>query len=59
MFEFLGLKAQEAMTEGLLEEALLDRLQAFLLELGHGFCFEARHKRLLIGGEHFFVDLVF
>ena len=36
-----------------------DKLQDFLLELGHGFCFEARQKRLLIGGEHFFVDLVF
>lgn len=59
IFEFLGLKPHEAVTEGQLEDALLDRLQAFLLELGHGFCFEARQKRLLIGGEHFFVDLVF
>lgn len=59
VFEFLGLKPHEAVTEGQLEEALLDKLQAFLLELGHGFCFEARQKRLLIGGEHFFVDLVF
>jgi predicted nuclease of restriction endonuclease-like (RecB) superfamily len=59
VFEFLGLKAQEVVTEGELEDALLDKLQAFLLELGHGFCFEARQKRLLIGGEHFFVDLVF
>lgn len=59
VFEFLGLKTQEAVTEGQLEDALLDKLQAFLLELGHGFCFEARQKRLLIGGEHFFVDLVF
>ncbi len=59
VFEFLGLKSQEAVTEGQLEDALLDKLQAFLLELGHGFCFEARQKRLLIGGEHFFVDLVF
>ena len=59
IFEFLGLKSQEVMTEGQLEDSLLDRLQAFLLELGHGFCFEARQKRLLIGGEHFFVDLVF
>lgn len=59
VFEFLGLKPQEAVSEGRLEDALLDRLQAFLLELGHGFCFEARQKRLLIGGEHFFVDLVF
>ena len=59
IFEFLGLKPQEVVTEGRLEDALLDKLQAFLLELGHGFCFEARQKRVLIGGEHFFVDLVF
>jgi len=59
VFEFLGLKPQEVVSEGQLEDALLDKLQAFLLELGHGFCFEARQKRLLIGGEHFFVDLVF
>lgn len=59
VFEFLGLKPHEVVTEGQLEDALLDKLQAFLLELGHGFCFEARQKRLLIGGEHFFVDLVF
>lgn len=59
IFEFLGLKSQEVMSEGRLEDALLDKLQGFLLELGHGFCFEARQKRLLIGGEHFFVDLVF
>lgn len=59
VFEFLGLKSHEVVTEGQLEDALLDKLQAFLLELGHGFCFEARQKRLLIGGEHFFVDLVF
>jgi predicted nuclease of restriction endonuclease-like (RecB) superfamily len=59
VFEFLGLKPKEVMSEGDLEGALLDKLQDFLLELGHGFCFEARQKRLLIGGDHFFVDLVF
>lgn len=59
VFEFLGLKPREVMSEGHLEDALLDKLQDFLLELGHGFCFEARQKRLMIGGEHFFVDLVF
>jgi len=59
VFEFLGLKSQEVVSEGQLEDALLDKLQTFLLELGHGFCFEARQKRLLIGGEYFFVDLVF
>jgi len=59
VFEFLGLKSKELMSESQLEEQLIDKLEAFLLELGHGFCFEARHKRILIGGEHFFVDLVF
>lgn len=59
IFEFLGLQSHEVVTEGLLEDALLNKLQAFLLELGHGFCFEARQQRLLIGGEYFFVDLVF
>ena len=42
-----------------LEDALLDKLQDFLLELGYGFCFEARQKRILIGDNHFFIDLVF
>jgi predicted nuclease of restriction endonuclease-like (RecB) superfamily len=59
VFEFLGLKPAEVMSESTLEHALLDKLQTFLLELGRGFCFEARQKCLLIGGEHFFVDLVF
>ena len=59
IFEFLGLKSQEVMGESALEDKLLDRLQEFLLELGHGFCFEARQKRILIGDEYFFVDLVF
>jgi hypothetical protein len=47
------------MSESHLEEQLIDKLEAFLLELGHGFCFEARQKRILIGDEHFFIDLVF
>jgi predicted nuclease of restriction endonuclease-like (RecB) superfamily len=59
VFEFLGLRPQEVMTERKLEDALLDRLQQFLIELGHGFCFEARQKRVLIGGERGFIDLVF
>lgn len=59
IFEFLGLHPHEALSEANLETQLIDRLQAFLLELGRGFCFEARQKRILIGGEHFFVDLVF
>jgi predicted nuclease of restriction endonuclease-like (RecB) superfamily len=59
IFEFLGLKPREVMSESHLEDQLLDKLQDFLLELGHGFCFEARQKRILIGDTHSFVDLVF
>ena len=59
VFEFLGLRSRDVMAESDLEDALLDRLQDFLLELGHGFCFEARQKRILIGDEYFFADLVF
>lgn len=59
VFEFLGLKSKEVMGESHLEDQLLDKLEEFLLELGHGFCFEARQKRILIGDSHYFVDLVF
>ena len=59
VFEFLGLRSRDVMAESDLEDALLDRLQDFLLELGHGICFEARQKRILIGDEYFFIDLVF
>ncbi len=59
VFEFLGLKPAEVMGESDLEDALLDKLQSFLLELGHGFCFEARQKRILIGETYNFVDLIF
>ena len=59
VFEFLGLRSREVMGESDLEDALLDKLQEFLLELGHGFCFEARQKRIQIGEAHGFVDLVF
>ncbi len=59
VFEFLGIKSREVMGESELEDALLDKLQDFLLELGHGFCFEGRQKRILIGETHGFIDLVF
>ncbi len=59
IFEFLGLKSEEVLSESHLEDQLLDKLQNFLLELGHGFCFEARQKRILIGDSHYFIDLVF
>jgi len=49
VFEFLGLKAKEVMIESHHEDALLDRLQDFLLELGHGFCFEARLSAKTVG----------
>lgn len=58
-FEFLGLHAKDVVEETDLETALLDYLQDFMLELGHGFCLEARQKRILIGDEYFFIDLVF
>jgi predicted nuclease of restriction endonuclease-like (RecB) superfamily len=59
IFEFLGLRPQDAASESRLEDALLDKLQDFLLELGQGFCFEARQKSILIGKTRGFVDLVF
>jgi predicted nuclease of restriction endonuclease-like (RecB) superfamily len=59
IFEFLGLKASEAVSESSLEDALLDNLHEFLMELGHGFCFEARQKSIVIGKTRGFVDLVF
>ena len=59
MFEFLGVPLGAMVDESDLEKALLDHLQMFLLELGRGFCFEARQKRLLIGTEWHKVDLVF
>ncbi len=58
-FEFLGLNSKDAIEESDLETALLDHLQQFMLELGHGFCFEARQQKILIGNEYFFIDLVF
>jgi predicted nuclease of restriction endonuclease-like (RecB) superfamily len=58
-FEFLGLKAKDAVEESDLETALLDHLQDFMMEMGHGFCLEARQKKILIGDEYFFIDLVF
>lgn len=59
LFEFLNLAGREMVEESDLEQALLDHLREFILELGNGFCFEARQKRILIVEEYFFVDLVF
>lgn len=59
VLEFTGLAERSRYRESDLESALLDHLQNFLLELGTGFCFEARQKRITVGNEHDFVDLVF
>ena len=58
-FEFLGLKAQDIVDEHDLEDALITHLQEFILELGKGFCFEARQKRIIIDDEYYYPDLVF
>ena len=58
-FEFLGLSAKDVVEESDLETALLDHLQDFILELGMGFCFEERQKKLLIDDRYFKADLVF
>ena len=59
VFEFLGLKTTEVLPEKGLEKALLDHLQTFLLELGTGFCFEARQKSFLIDNRRYKIDLLF
>ena len=57
--EFLGLKPDVAYTETKLENAIISKLQAFLLEMGKGFLFEKRQKRFTFDEENFYVDLVF
>ena len=59
VLEFVGLPQSGRLTESDLEQALMDRLQAFLLELGRDFFFVARQKRITIDGDHFYIDLVF
>lgn len=59
VLEFTGLAERPHYLESEFEKALLDHLQAFLLELGAGFCFEARQKRITVGNEHDYLDLVF
>ena len=59
IFEFMGLKQSEVIPESSLEELLIKHLQEFLLELGKGFCFEARQKRITIDNKHYYIDLVF
>ena len=59
VLEFAGLPERHQYSESDLESALLDHIQSFLLEMGNGFCFEARQKRITLDNEHDRVDLVF
>lgn len=59
VLEFTGLAERPEYLESDLENALLNHLQSFLLELGAGFCFEARQKRITVGRQHDYIDLVF
>jgi len=59
ILEFLNLKEETSYTESQLEQALIDKLQYFLLELGKGFSFVARQKRITITNRHYYIDLVF
>ena len=59
VLDFLDLKDYPALRESDLEQALIDKLQDFLLELGRGFCFVARQKRMRFDDEDFYLDLVF
>jgi predicted nuclease of restriction endonuclease-like (RecB) superfamily len=58
VLEFLGLRKNDDLYETKLENALLTHLQKFLLELGRGFTFEARQKRITFDGEHYYIDMV-
>ncbi len=59
VLEFADLRENPAAQERDLEQAIIDRLEDFLLEMGKGFCFVARQKRMTLEGDHFYVDLVF
>ncbi len=59
VLEFTGLESNPKLYESKLEQALIDNLSKFLLELGKGFTFVARQKRITLDGDHFYIDLVF
>lgn len=59
VMEFLGLPESSKLVESKLEQALIDNLQHFLLELGKGFAFVSRQERITLDGDHFYIDLVF
>ena len=57
--EFLGLEKKAKYYESDLEQAIIDHLQDFIMEMGNGFCFVARQKRIMLEEDEFFIDLVF
>lgn len=57
--EFLDLPSHDVVTESKLENTILNHLQMVLMEMGRGFCFEARQKRILIDQDYFKADLIF
>ncbi|MCX7248212.1 MAG: PDDEXK nuclease domain-containing protein [Burkholderiales bacterium] len=59
VLEFLDLPESPRLVEAKLEQALIDKLQNFLLELGKGFAFVSRQQRITLDGDHFYIDLVF
>ncbi len=59
LLEFLGLEEKPEYSETDLEQAIITHLQQFLIELGRGFCFEARQKRITFDNKHYHIDLVF
>jgi predicted nuclease of restriction endonuclease-like (RecB) superfamily len=59
VLEFLGLNEDNRYTENDLETAIINKLEHFMLELGKGFLFEGRQRRITLEGDHFYVDLVF
>ena len=59
LLEFLGLQERKKISENRLETAIIDHLQDFLIEMGKGFCFEARQRRITFDNEHYYIDLVF
>ena len=59
VLEFSGLAPQAKLYESKLEQALIDNLSKFLLELGKGFTFVARQKRISLEGDHFYIDMIF
>jgi predicted nuclease of restriction endonuclease-like (RecB) superfamily len=59
ILEFLGIEEKSEYSETELEQAIINHLQKFLIELGRGFCFEARQKRISFNNRHYKIDLVF